>query len=166
MSSNLINWNSFQSNHHHQQEEQQQHHQQHHQQHQQEQYQQQQPQDPNISDSVFESMPNVAKNVTKNVVVTETSHRDLSIEDKKTLGQISAAKRSVITNVVVVAVTFCVNVVMTLPVVSKDLLPFLSVITFSSIKGLLPILTTLANFGTTNNLMHQYWCELKETIKN
>ena len=107
----------------------------------------------------------MAKNVTKNVVVTETSHRDLSIEDKKTLGQISAAKRSVITNVVVVAVTFCVNVVMTLPVVSKDLLPFLSVITFSSIKGLLQILTTLANFGTTNNLMHQYWCELKETIK-
>ena len=80
---------------------------------------------------------------------------ELQQEQKKCQAQILAAERSLHTNLVLGVlffITFC-----TLMFVSKSLRVYLTVIIFSVMKAAMPLMTTLANFGTVQSVACQYW---------
>jgi hypothetical protein len=77
-------------------------------------------------------------------------------EKERTEAQIMAAVRSMKTNLIVGG-SFCLFFFVLLVIVPKSLQQFVSVICFSSLRGALPILTTVANFGTVQSVVCQYW---------
>ena len=76
--------------------------------------------------------------------------------------QILAAERSLNTNLVL-GLLFCITFTVFL-FVSKNLRVYLTVIVFSVMKAALPLLTTLANFGTVQSVSSQYWNYIREKI--
>jgi hypothetical protein len=83
--------------------------------------------------------------------------------EKKTEAQILAAKRSLITNLVLIGQSLLIDV--TIPLIAPEYLPHVIVFYFTILKGALPILTTIANFGTVANVISQYWAYLKQKIR-
>jgi hypothetical protein len=74
--------------------------------------------------------------------------------EEKTEPQILAAKRSLITNLALTALCALTNsAIVFLP---PDIIPFFAVLVLSSLKGTLPISTTVANFGTVTNVISMY----------
>ena len=82
--------------------------------------------------------------------------------EEKTEAQILAAKRSLITNLVLIGQSLLID--MAMPLISKEYFSFFIVFCFTILKGALPILTTIANFGTVANFISQYWTYLKHKI--
>jgi hypothetical protein len=81
--------------------------------------------------------------------------------EKKTEAQILAAK-SLKTNLVLIGQSLLID--MAMPLIGMEYLPFFVVFCFTILKGALPILTTIANFGTVANVISQYWAYLKHKI--
>jgi hypothetical protein len=79
--------------------------------------------------------------------------------EKKTEAQILAAKRSLITNLVLIGQSLFID--MAMPLIPTEYLPFFIVFVFTIMKGALPICTTIANFGTVANVVPQYWAYLR-----
>ena len=69
--------------------------------------------------------------------------------------QIMASVRSMKTNLVV-GCCFCVFFFVLLVITPKSLQPFFAAICFSTLRAALPILTTVANFGTVQSVVCQY----------
>jgi hypothetical protein len=82
--------------------------------------------------------------------------------EEKTEAQILAAKRSLITNLVLIGQSLLIDMTMTF--IAKEYLGLFIVFCFTILKGALPILTTIANFGTVANVISQYWAYLKLKI--
>ena len=72
-------------------------------------------------------------------------------QETKRVAQILSAKRSLITNLILSAFLFIAHAVI---VMSERL--FFSILIFKSVKGVLPILTAIANFGTIRFVFGQY----------
>jgi len=90
----------------------------------------------------------------------------ITIEDKeknKTIAELSAAKRSLKTNLVLLS-TFLVLTTIVI-FVESSFRNYVSFVVFSVMKSAMPILVTVANFGTVKQVASQYWSNLKETIK-
>jgi hypothetical protein len=83
-------------------------------------------------------------------------HHDRSDkETEKHHAQISAAKRSIVTNVVLGSLfIFLLGVIMLVPPTWR---PYCFAIIFSFIKVAMPVLTTISNFGTVQFVLSQYW---------
>jgi len=79
--------------------------------------------------------------------------------EEKTEAQILAAKRSLITNLVLIGQSLFID--MAMPLIPTEYLPFFIVFVFTIMKGALPICTTIANFGTVANVVSQYWAYLR-----
>jgi hypothetical protein len=77
------------------------------------------------------------------------------IESEKTEAQILAAERSLKTNLILGLLFFGMfGIVIT---TSNHLRPYLAVSIFSLMKVVMPIFTTIANFGTIQFVASQYW---------
>jgi hypothetical protein len=77
-----------------------------------------------------------------------------SKNEEKCIAQIQSAKRSLITNLLLCGLLIIGHVVITLLPKAESI--FYSIIMFTSIKGALPILSTVANFGTVQFIISQY----------
>ena len=80
-------------------------------------------------------------------------------EDEKRLAQIMAAERCIKTNIILgmlLVLIFFISLV-----ASKEARVYFSIIIFSIIKAVLPLLTTIVNFGTIQYVTKQYWIHLK-----
>jgi len=89
-------------------------------------------------------------------IITEDEQILLSRKNEEKLkAQILCAKRSLITNLFC-CLLFIVGhaVVVFLP---TDVRIQISVIIFTTVKGAMPILTTISNFGTVQSVIFQYW---------
>ena len=75
-------------------------------------------------------------------------------DKEKCEAQILAAKRSLITNMVLTAL--CVLTNSAFVFLSPDFIPYFTVLVLSTLKGALPISTTVANFGTVVNVISMY----------
>ena len=76
-------------------------------------------------------------------------------QEEKIMLQIAAAERSLKTNgfiVISFAIVFCI-----IMAVSKETRVYFHSIAFALIKSALPLLTTIANFGTIQHVARQYW---------
>ncbi len=82
-----------------------------------------------------------------------------TLNEERRQAEIRAAKRSIETNLVVGLVFFLVYGIFIL--MSSEIRQSFGIIAFSMLKGLLPIFTTVANFGTVHSVMLQYWKYLK-----
>jgi hypothetical protein len=75
------------------------------------------------------------------------------MEEKQT-AEINCAKRSLVTNFICISVFIvCSTLVFVLP---RNISNYYVVISFTFIKGLMPVLSTLANFGTVQSVFWQY----------
>jgi hypothetical protein len=79
--------------------------------------------------------------------------------DEKTEAQVLAAKRSLITNLVLIAQSLVIN--LTIPFIAKKYLPFYTIFMSTILKGALPICTTIANFSTVATVISQYIANYK-----
>jgi hypothetical protein len=80
--------------------------------------------------------------------------------DNKQMAQITSAKRSLVTNMICISVFFVGFLMFLLPV---EIRIYFNVFVFTLIKGLMPVLTALANFGTVQSVFVQYkehFCQL------
>jgi hypothetical protein len=68
------------------------------------------------------------------------------VQEQKCEAQIQAASRSLITNVLLIAVFIISNIVFLLA--NKNKWPFYFAIITTPLKGALPIFSTIGNFGT------------------
>ena len=75
-------------------------------------------------------------------------------QEAKRVAQILSAKRSLITNLILSAFLFIAHAVIVMLPPSERL--FFSILIFKSVKGVLPILTAIANFGTIRFVFGQY----------
>jgi hypothetical protein len=89
----------------------------------------------------------------------EQEHDDMIVvgdrEMEKIEAQISAAKRSMITNLILGGI-FCIFAAL-LVFLPDHLRPFGCEILLSFFKAAMPIFTTIANFGTVRFVLSQYW---------
>jgi hypothetical protein len=76
------------------------------------------------------------------------------MEEEKQMAQIQSAKRSLVTNLICITAFFmnCI-LVFFLPV---QIRAYCSVTFFTFLKGLMPVLSTVANFGTVQSVFLQY----------
>jgi hypothetical protein len=79
--------------------------------------------------------------------------------DEKTEAQVLVAKRSLITNIVLITQSLVIN--LTIPFIAKKYLLFYIMFTSNILKGALPICTTIANFSTVANVISQYIANYK-----
>jgi hypothetical protein len=86
----------------------------------------------------------------------------LTESDEQTEAQALAAKRSLITNLVLIGQFLLTD--MAMPFIAKEYLLFYVALIFPTLKGALPILTTIANFGTVANVISLYWAYLKHKL--
>ena len=93
----------------------------------------------------------------------EDESKMAQMNEEKTREQISAAERSLKTNFVVAGV-FCL-LFGVLVLLSKTAKSYFSVMVFSLVKTALPVLTALANFGTVQSVLSQYWTLIRDKIK-
>jgi hypothetical protein len=82
-----------------------------------------------------------------------------TLNEERRQAEIRAAKRSIETNLIVGLVFFFVYGIFI--GMSSEIRQSFGIIAFSMLKGLLPIFTTVANFGTVHSVMLQYWKYLK-----
>ena len=76
------------------------------------------------------------------------------MKEEKRMAQIDSAKRSLVTNLVCMFVFIAGSSLLALlPVPFNN---YFAVIFFTFVKGLMPILTTVANFGTVRSVYLQY----------
>jgi hypothetical protein len=109
-------------------------------------------------------------NVNKLPTLLQAEHTDYSINypnnkkdsDENTEAQILSAKRSLITNLVLIGQS--ILIVLAIPIIEKEYLPFYAVFTCTILKGALPICTTIVNYGTVANMISKYWNYLKNEI--
>jgi len=73
--------------------------------------------------------------------------------DNKQMAQITSAKRSLVTNLICISIFFVGFLMFLLPV---EIRIYFNVFIFTLIKGLMPVLTALANFGTVQSVFVQY----------
>ena len=76
-------------------------------------------------------------------------------ETEKIQAQIAAAKRSMITNLILGGI-FCFFGALAM-FIPSHLRPFFASTIFSFFKATMPIFTTIANFGTVQFVLSQYW---------
>jgi hypothetical protein len=76
------------------------------------------------------------------------------MREEKRLAQIDSAERSLITNLICMFVLFvaCTLVAFLPAHISR----YFAAVTFTLLKGLMPILSTVANFGTVKSVYLQY----------
>jgi high-affinity K+ transport system ATPase subunit B len=83
------------------------------------------------------------------------------MKEEKQMAQILSAQRSLVTNLICMSVfSVGLTLVFLLPVHART---YFSVTVFSFVKGLMPLLTALANFGTVQSVLRQYkehFCQL------
>ena len=84
-------------------------------------------------------------------------------EAEKNKAQIVAAERSMSTNLVVGG-WFCLFLVIQIVIVPKSLREHVGLIVCSAMRGVLPIFTTIANFGTVRFVVSQYWNAVKKVL--
>ena len=80
-------------------------------------------------------------------------------EDEKRLAQIFAAERCIKTNIIL-GILLVLIFVISLSA-SKEARIYFNVIIFAIIKAVLPLLTTIVNFGTIQYVAQQYFIHLK-----
>ncbi len=102
----------------------------------------------------------------QNDIISKAFNLDLHLErqekqkeEEKALAQILAAERCIKTNFLLVSFLFFMFVI--LAAVSKQTRVYLYVIIFSTFKAVLPLLTTIANFGTIQFVARHYWSYIK-----
>ena len=78
--------------------------------------------------------------------------------EERRQAEIRAAKRSIETNLFLGLAFLIVYGIFIL--MSNKLRQSYSIIAFSTLKGLLPIFTTITNFGTVHSVLLQYWKSL------
>ncbi len=83
----------------------------------------------------------------------------LAEKERKRLAQILTAKRSLITNLAFTGYLIVTHAIIALLPATERI--FYSVIVFSLFKGSLPILTAIANFGTIQSVVRNYWNYLR-----
>jgi hypothetical protein len=101
-----------------------------------------------------ESVSNFIQNETYDAEV----YRNAEKEEKRT-AQILSAKRSLTTNLSCVSIFIVGHIIIVL--LPKSIRSYFSVIVFTFVKGAMPILTTIANFGTVQFIIAQYCNYLK-----
>ena len=80
-------------------------------------------------------------------------HQD-ALEKEKRLAQIHSAKRSLVTNLACMSVFFVIfTLIFLLPLETRN---YASVFIYSCVKSLMPLLSTVANFGTIQSVFLQY----------
>jgi hypothetical protein len=106
---------------------------------------------------VFGMEPTSSQDSTSTTASLPNSSNSLNFQNddqEKFDAQVLAAKRSLITNLVLTALCVLTNsAIVFLP---PDFIPYFTVLILSSIKGALPISTTMANFGTVANVISMY----------
>jgi len=85
------------------------------------------------------------------------------IETKKSMAQILAAERSIKTNFVV-GFLFCLFLIIQIVIVPKPVREHVGLIVCSTMKAVLPIFTTIANFGTVRFVTSLYWNAFQKFI--
>jgi hypothetical protein len=84
------------------------------------------------------------------------------MNEEKRLSQIQSAKRSLVTNLICMFVfTIGITVDIMMPV---EIRTYFCVIFFTLVKGFMPVLSTVANFGTIQSVCWQYkehFCQLR-----
>jgi len=105
---------------------------------------------------VFTIEPRFSKDLTSTTNSLKNSTYQLNFNDDEEIceAQISAAKRSLITNLFLTAL--CVLANSAFIFLPSDISPYFAVLVLSSLKGALPISTTIANFGTVSNVISAY----------
>jgi hypothetical protein len=83
-------------------------------------------------------------------------------EEEKTRAQLEAATRSILTNLIL-GIIF-VSVLSTLVLVRDLWRPYFYVAVFTIMRGLMPLLTAIANFGTVKSVAWQYWKYIRHAI--
>jgi len=83
-------------------------------------------------------------------------------EEEKTRAQLEAATRSILTNLIL-GIIF-VSVLSTLVLVRDLWRPYFYVAIFTIMRGLMPLLTAIANFGTVKSVAWQYWKYIRHAI--
>jgi hypothetical protein len=87
----------------------------------------------------------------------EITELETTNEESLKVDQISSARRSLQTNLVLMML-FVLFYFFILFIPNRQ---FFSVLIYSLLKGLLPIFTTIANFGTIGSIIRQYYDYLK-----
>ncbi len=94
--------------------------------------------------------------------ITEKEMMAKREEEEKSKAQMSAAERSIKTNLIL-GLIFLVSF-SSLMFVPNIWRPYCYVIVFSVMKGALPVLTAIANFGTVKQVATQYWDYIKHAF--
>jgi len=80
-------------------------------------------------------------------------HKD-ALKKEKRLAQIHSAKRSLVTNLACMSVFFVIfTLIFLLPLETRN---YACVFIYSCVKSLMPLLSTVANFGTIQSVFLQY----------
>jgi hypothetical protein len=93
----------------------------------------------------------------------ESPYDEIDLERKqivKNEAQISAAKRSNKTNLILGILFFAMFTIVTLT--PKQIRPYFASFIFSVMKTSMPVFTTIANFGTIQFVLTQYWNYFKQ----
>jgi hypothetical protein len=112
--------------------------------------------EPKNQSEVFAIEPNFSNCLTSATtsLSNSTNCMNLHEEEEKIEAQILAAKRSLITNLVLSALCVLTNsAFIFLPL---DLISYFIVLVLSFLKGALPVSTTMVNFGTVANVISMY----------
>ena len=80
-------------------------------------------------------------------------------EDKRRDAEIASSLRSLKTNAVLSLVLIAAFLFLAFPM--SDWRTFYTLLVFSEMKGLMPIMTTVANFGTVQSILSEFWRDLK-----
>jgi len=76
------------------------------------------------------------------------------MKEEKQLAQIDSAKRSLVTNLICMSVLFVASALVAF--LPAHISRYFAVVVFTCVKGLMPILSTVANFGTVQSVYLQY----------
>ncbi len=82
------------------------------------------------------------------------------MKEEKRVAQINSAKGSLVTNLICMSVFFVASsLIALLPV---HIGSYFGVIVYTFVKGLMPVLSTLANFGTVRSVYLQFKAHLSQ----
>ncbi len=116
--------------------------------------------------NIEESVQAIAASTVTETVLENIKEVDDQMKQKseeKIQAQISAAERSLKTNFVVAGLFFSLfGLLIVMPKTAKA---YFTIIYFSLLKTALPVLTAIANFGTVQSVVTQYWKYFKGKIK-
>jgi hypothetical protein len=121
--------------------------------------------------SISHNIANIGQNIPANayiqsIIINSEDHVmhliDSQREDEKVMSQLSAAERSVKTNLVLGTI-FIIVMSCSIFVADKWRNHFYAIVVMS-IRGSMPILTAIANFGTVKNVASQYFNQFKHRL--